>query len=113
MLMTALMPALSRAFAPERTASPAWLEICSAMGTRYIKAPGADSPDTQDGTGKRAGAMNDCPYCRVHADLPVLPPSPLAVPQFIVLPERPALFFRAPKPLYAWVVAHPRGPPAA
>ena len=107
MLMTALMPALSRAFAPERAASPAWLEICSAMGTRYVQAP-----DTSDNTDKRSSGMNDCPYCRVHSDMPVLPPSPPLVPQGAILSERPALFYHAPTPLYAWVIAHPRGPPA-
>lgn len=107
MLMTALMPTLSRAFAPQPTAGVAWLEICSAMGTRYVKAP-----DTSDPSDKRAGSMNDCPYCRVHFDLPVLPPSPPLVPQFVILSERPALFYHAPTPLYSWVIAHPRGPPA-
>lgn len=107
MLMTALMPAWSRAFAPQRADSAAWLEICSAMGTRYVKAP--DSPDTSD---KRAGAMNDCPYCRVHVDVPVLPPSPPLVPQFAIVSERPPLFYHAPTLLHAWAIANPRGPPA-
>ena len=113
MLMTALMPTLARALAPQRAASAAWLEICSAMGTRYVQAPAApdsqNSPDTSD---KRAGGMNDCPYCRVHVDVPVLPPSLPAVPQFAVVSERPALFYHAPTPLHAWVAAQPRAPPA-
>ncbi|KQQ36300.1 hypothetical protein ASF61_08990 [Duganella sp. Leaf126] len=111
MLMTALMPTLSRALAPVRSVGPMWLEICSAVGTRYLEvnAPDSHNPDHTD---KRAGVMNDCPYCRVHADLPALPPSPLLLPQSVILPERPALFYQAPTPLYAWVIANPRGPPA-
>lgn len=106
MLMMALMPTLSRAFAPERAAESLLLQICSAAGLKFAKAPGSQSSDQQ------AGVMSDCPYCRVHADLPVLPPSPLPLPQFEITSERPALFYLAPTPLHAWIAANPRGPPA-
>lgn len=102
MLMTALMPAFSRAFASDRAANAVLLEICSAT---YSKSPDSDS--------KQTGKMDDCPYCRVHFDLPVLPPTPAQLPHFKITSERPALFYRSPTPLYAWVVANPRGPPAA
>ena len=107
MLMTALMPAFSRTFASDGAANAVLLEICSAMGVTYTK--GADS----DTSGKQTGTMNDCPYCRVHFDLPVLPPTPAQLPHFKITSERPALFYRSPTPLFSWVVANPRGPPAA
>ena len=106
MLMTALMPAFSRAFASDRTANAMLLEICSARGATYAKSPGTET------SGKQAGMMDDCPYCRVHFDLPVLPPAQPQLPHFKITSERPALFYRSPTPLYAWVVANPRGPPA-
>lgn len=107
MLMTALMPVLSRAYAPGKTANATLMEICSAMGTRYVKSPGSDTSD------QPVSVMDDCPYCRVHVEVPVLPPAPLPVPQFAILPERPSLFYHAPTPLHAWTVANPRGPPVA
>lgn len=100
------MPTFARAFATDRAAAML-LEICSARGATYAKSPGSET------SGKYAGMMDDCPYCRVHVDLPVLPPAPLQLPQFKITSERPALFYQSPTPLYAWVVANPRGPPAA
>jgi hypothetical protein len=107
MLMMALMPTLSRAFAAERPAERMLLEICSARGPTSAMSPGSDTSD------KQAGMMTDCPYCRVHADVPVLPPAPPRLPQFKITSERPTLFYRSPTPLYSWIVANPRGPPAA
>ncbi|SEO04460.1 Protein of unknown function [Duganella sp. CF517] len=105
MLMTALMPAFSRSFASDGAANAVLLEMCSAMGVTYTKTPDSD--------GKQAGKMNDCPYCRVHFDVPVPPPAPAQLPRFEIAAERPALFYRSPTPLFSWVVANPRGPPAA
>jgi hypothetical protein len=107
MLMMALMPTLSRAFASERAAESMLLQICSVAGLKFAKQPGSET------SGKQADVMSDCPYCRVHADLPVLPPAPLPLPQFKITSERPALFYLAPTPLHAWIVANPRGPPTA
>ena len=104
MLMTALMPAFSRSFAPDGAANAMLLEICSAMGVTYAKSSDSDT--------KQSAKMNDCPYCRVHFDLPVLPPAPAQLPHFKITSERPALFYRSPTPLFSWVVANPRGPPA-
>ena len=105
MLMTALMPAFSRTFASNGAANAVLLEICSAMGVNVAKSPDSDS--------KHAAMMTDCPYCRVHFDVPVLPPAPAQLPHFKITSERPALFYRSPTPLFSWVVANPRGPPAA
>ena len=105
MLMTALMPAFSRTFASDGAANAVLLEICSAMGVKIVKSPDSD--------GKQTGMMNDCPYCRVHFDVPVLPPAPAQLPHFKITSERPVLFYRSPTPLFSWVVANPRGPPAA
>lgn len=107
MLMTALMPAFSRTLASDGAANAVLLEICSAMGVTYAKSTDAES------SGKQAGMMDDCPYCRVHFDLPVLPPAPAQLPHFKITSERPALFYRSPTPLFSWAVAKPRGPPAA
>ena len=93
--------------APTGAANAVLLEICSAMGVTVAKSPDSDT------SGKQTGKMDDCPYCRVHFDLPVLPPAPDQLPQFKITSERPALFYRSPTPLFSWAVANPRGPPAA
>lgn len=108
MLLVALMPSLSRAFAPQRDASAILLQLCSVGGaTRYAAAPDSESP------AKQSPMMDECPYCRVHTDLPVLPPAPLALAFSLLSSPRPPLFYHAPAPLYSWAVAHPRGPPVA
>ena len=107
MLMTALMPAFSRTFASDGAANAVLLEICSAMGVTVAKSTDGES------SGKQTGMMDDCPYCRVHFDLPVLPPAPAQLPHFKITSERPTLFYRSPTPLFSWAVANPRGPPAA
>ena len=65
-----MRPAFSRTFASDGVANAVLLEICSAMGGTYAKSPESDT------SGKQTGKMDDCPYCRVHFDLPVLPPAP-------------------------------------
>lgn len=108
MLLMALMPTLSRAFAPQRDAASVLMEICSAGGLkRTIAAP------STEGSGKQMLMMDDCPYCRVQHDLPALPPAPLAPLVATLATGHPPLFYHAPAPLHAWVAAHPRGPPAA
>jgi hypothetical protein len=64
---------------------------------------------------KAAHALsNHCGYCVMQADLPFLPALTVAP----LPPERPAsmappLFHLAPSPLFIWLAAQPRAPPAA
>lgn len=106
MLMGALMPSLSRAFAPPRDASALLLQLCSVGGLSK-SAPDSDAPV------KQSLMMDDCPYCRVQTDLPMLPPPALVLALSTLSTQRPPLFYHAPAPLFSWVVAHPRGPPLA
>lgn len=56
--------------------------------------------------------MDDCGYCSMQADLPLLPP--LAAPQGAALDIVrfiPLLFLLAPRPLFAWIGAQSRAPP--
>jgi hypothetical protein len=108
MLLVALMPSLSRAFAPQRDPSAVLLQLCSVGGvSKFAAAPDSDAPL------KQVVMMDDCPYCRVQTDLPVLPPAPLALAISPLSSQHPPLFYHAPAPLFSWVAAHPRGPPLA
>ncbi|MFM9433998.1 hypothetical protein ACFDR9_001044 [Janthinobacterium sp. CG_23.3] len=103
----ALAPTLARALAKE--GSSEWMQICSAQGSKLVAV--ADlAPGEQPGP-SNAG-LEHCPFCALHTPAPppaqlrfsfALPASPPAL--------YPSLFFSAPRPLFAWSVAHPRAPP--
>ena len=117
MLAAALMPSLSRALASDRVRNIMMAEICAPSGMDYggmsLAAMGFAGTDGSDPRkdGMPAGHGDDCAWCRLQADTPVLPGA-IAVtgPSKLVAP-RPALFYHSPAPLFAWTAAHPRGPP--
>jgi len=102
MLALALLPTVSRALAFERGASQP-SEICSVQGAGDVPAePG----------GAVAGHLDHCPLCHAGADALGMPPSSPAVAAPIAWRALPALFHAAPRPLFAWLAARPRGPPS-
>ena len=107
-LAAALMPSVSRALAQDRAGNPMMAEICAPSGMSYagMRAPDMQSPDT-----KAIGHMDDCAYCRFHADTPALPAMAITVEPGKVASPHPPLFYHAPTPLFAWTAAKPRGPP--
>ncbi len=110
MLMAALAPTLSHAM--RAGGSDAWVEVCTALGAKWVSA---DSPTQADESEPASiGAMEHCPYCVLQAHASGLPPafdltSPVTALQFAV----PSLFLRAPRTLHAWTTAQPRAPPLA
>jgi len=125
-LMNALAPAVSHALAYERGGQHAW-EICLNDGTRLAGFGQLDEatflaltdrtrpvPPALAGHGMDdTMPMADCGYCLPHAGaLGLPPPAGIAVPAAAALPERPYLYYHAPRPLQAWAGAQPRGPPA-
>lgn len=125
-LMSALGPTLAHAFRADTPAG--WIEICSATGPKLIRADDGlglkrvsdaqasptdgSTPADGDSDGAADHAVKHCPYCASHAGSLGLPP---AAPSGVVLPSLghavPALFLHAPRPLFAWASAQPRGPP--
>lgn len=98
----ALAPTISRAMSAGGGAP--WSAICSTAGT-----PAA--PD--DGASGHAGHVLDhCALCAVAAAPMGLPPAAAV----LVLPDLAEhvaeLFGLAPRPLFAWAAAQPRGPPS-
>lgn len=114
-LFNALAPSLAHAvatFAGDGGGTGARMEICSMNGYQPTTAT-ADPMHAPDGA-PHAQAAQHCPFCATHAGHFALPPSPVSAP----LPDpgpaaRPPLFHRAPHPLFAWIAANPRAPPAA
>jgi len=107
-LMASLAPAFSLAMGMPGAAP--WTVICSSAGA----APVALDHGT---TGERplpgmAHLLDHCPYCSLHADALLVPPSPAALPQPMLLGELdPAAFLHADDTLSVWSSAQPRAPP--
>lgn len=106
-LLNALTPALSYAFAAQHANSAA-SEICSASGAVYTRAEaGMDSPSS-DAIDHH---IKHCPFCISHAGSAGLPP---VTPPLAVVSGHdayPPLFYQSPRPLFDWLQARPRGPP--
>ena len=110
-LFSALAPSISHALSA--SAGKAILaEICTVDGAKVVAVDAGDSQ--KPATDPLQHHFKHCPYCATHGGSFALPP---AMPsEFAVLggPDlHPSLFYQAPAPLFAWSVAHPRGPPAA
>ena len=112
MLALALLPTLSHALAFARGGA-AWAEVCTPQGMRLVAVDAAQAAADPDAPAQAAGRLEHCPLCALGADLPALPP---AAPAALALPlaaaEPPPLFLHAPRTLFAWHSAQPRGPPS-
>jgi hypothetical protein len=109
MLLAALAPTLSHAMRAAGGDVP--VDVCSAVGAKWVTASQASAQDTAPAT---TPMPDDCPYCILQGHAAALPSAPVAglgtkALQFSV----PLLFLHAPRTLHAWATAQPRGPPLA
>jgi len=110
-LALALLPTVAHAlnFAQGGTSSLA--EICTPRGLQWVQLDGAPA-DTE--LPAAVDHMQDCPYCSRAMSMTGLPPTVL---QLLLQPPvggaKPPLFLHAPRTLFAWASAQPRGPPQA
>lgn len=110
MLALALLPTLSHALAFARGGA-AWAEVCTPQGMRLVAVDAAQAAETGAPV-QVAGHLEHCPLCALGADLPALPPAPpVALPLPLAAADPPPLFLHAPRTLFAWRSAQPRGPP--
>jgi len=120
MIAMAIMPTISHAIvrfsAP--AGAPMVMEVCTTRGVERISmASGLQLTDpSKDVESKTLPASHDlnaehCPMCgqSVHSALPPPSQSVLKLPGLSDAPPR--LFLLAPRPLFAWLQARPRGPP--
>ena len=107
-LLNALAPSVSHAIAASHPAIP--IDVCSEHGGPQLAV--AIALLTQDQDHHHSGLLGDCGYCLTHAGSHGMPPPGLAVlPLAPALPERPYLFYHAPRPLAVLSASPPRGPP--
>ena len=120
MVAMAIMPTISHAIVrfSEPVGVPMVMEVCTTRGVERISmAPGLQLTDPSKGVGsKTLPASHDlnaehCPMCGQsgHSVMPPLAQSLLKLPGLSDAPPR--LFLLAPRPLFAWLQARPRGPP--
>jgi len=100
-LFAALAPSISQAVTISQGGS--WVEICSASGTRLVKADSGDA----------TLHIDHCPFCATHAvPLGLLPNAGFVLPLPDTAALYPSLFYHAPRTLPAWTYAQSRAPPA-
>lgn len=108
LVFAALAPAVSHALALV-SGSTAWVEVCTAQGSRWVQLDEAASPDEAP-TDATAAQLDHCPYC--HLSQQGMAPAPLTVPLATALHDGlPERFFTAPRTAHAWCSAQPRAPP--
>lgn len=106
-LMAALAPAISHALASD--GSSAWIEVCTAQGSRWLQADAERGEDSTPGTGQ---TLKHCPYCNLHPNVLGIPPTPvMALPASESATAVPRAFLAAPHTLPVWTSAQPRAPP--
>lgn len=107
MLAFALLPTLARAL--PHGSSEGWVEVCTPRGMQWVAV---DAASADPASPPPAAAAETCTLCSLSLGGAAALPAP--VPR-LALPSRatepPPLFLQAPRTLFAWRSAQPRGPP--
>jgi hypothetical protein len=114
LLALALLPSISHALAFAQ-GSTVWAEVCTPQGSRLVAvADAAGGTDTDAPASRHAmGQLEHCPLCALSTGALGLPSAPPAVVAALLGSDAvPALFLHAPRTLFAWASAQPRGPPS-
>jgi hypothetical protein len=120
MIAMAIMPTISHAIVrfSEPAGAPMVMEVCTTRGVERISMdPGLQLTDqSADAGSKTLPASHDlnsehCPMCGQSGHSAMPPPSQSLLKLPGLSDAQPLLFLRAPRPLFAWLQARPRGPP--
>ncbi len=100
-----LAPALTMVV--QGPASSGWVEMCTALGSRWVRTSGSDA----GGSLPAAHAVEHCPYCSLQITGLVPPPVYSGPPLLALAFEAPQNWQHALPAGPAWRLAQPRGPP--
>ena len=105
MLAMTLLPTVSHALARPGSG---FVEVCTPQGMKLVAlADGEKQPSSA------SLHLEHCGYCSASFSAVVMPTLPPTLPQVSTLgTEAPPLFLHAPRTLFAWRSAQPRGPPS-
>lgn len=111
-LLASMAPSISRLLVAYETTTPSLIEICTMDGMVQINNDTSNrltSPATD-----QVLHIEHCPFClNSPLALGILPASPVqTLPALLGYRLLPRLFYQAPNPLFAWLSAQPRAPPA-
>lgn len=111
MLALVLLPTVSHALAFAQGGKTAWAEVCTPQGMKLVALD--DAPGAGDMTPPQGDIhLEHCPYCTLSGQSNAMPPAPPAAPALLAGADAlPLLFLQAPRTLFAWRSAQPRGPP--
>jgi hypothetical protein len=116
MFASVLAPMLAKLSVAQGTFDP-FAEICTAQGfvTQQATAPTADwrgqhPAQPAGGSDNRSSHSDECPYCHLQL-VKLVSTHRTAVLPTSSQPSHPALFYRAPRPLFAWATKPARAPP--
>ena len=111
MLALSLLPTVAHALSFAKGEPGRLAEICTAQGSQWVSVEG--TPSDRDAPATGIGHLEDCPYCSHASAAAALPPTLPAMPvRLLAGAEAPPLFLNAPRTLFAWASAQPRGPPS-
>ena len=117
-LLAALAPTLSHMLAGAGRAAELAIEAArcttrAADADANASMPAMTMPKAALADNAGAMPMNDCGYCTLQADLPMLPHIAGAAPLLeAIVRHVPPLFLVADAPLPIWLAAQSRAPPA-
>ena len=111
MLAMSLLPTLSHAWAYANGGS-VWAEVCTPQGAKLVAVADAPGEAGEPAPTQAIGHLEHCPFCALSSGAVALPTAlPITVPLLLGSDDPPALFLHAPRTLFAWASAQPRGPP--
>jgi hypothetical protein len=118
-LLATLAPSISHAVAAAKGIPNGWTEVCTVAGAKLVKLDDASAskeiskPPSKSAPAQKMSHFEHCPFCLSHALALGLPPgADFVMPVVAGTSVVPSLFYHAPRPLFAWVAAQPRAPPA-
>lgn len=106
LLMSSLAPTISQAVSLAENGQGISIEVCTTTGVKMTQVIDANEMEESSQVGSH------CPLCVVHGHfvLPINQSLDFAKPQAHSI--YPQLFYKSPKPLFAWVSLPSRAPPA-
>ena len=112
-LLNALAPSASQLFGATGGLADGWLEICSALGPRYVALDSiADDAAGKPAVPAKSTDAARCPFCVPHAgSVALMPVVAVVLVASAVREVAPRLYFVAPRPLFQWAAARSRAPP--
>jgi hypothetical protein len=111
-LAMALVPSLARALAHGQGAGVQWVEVCTAQGMKLVAVADHGATEPGDTPHTLLPQLEHCPLCTLGHGGPALPSAAFALqPPPAAARAVATRFLHAPRTLYAWRSAQPRGPP--